>query len=170
MDRGTKTRARTFSEPVDLERPLLHQLVLHKEGGRVLALVALQLDDVSDLGVLDHRAVAAELFLKGLQDFFVVVAFLQALKKQMGRERSSAREKRNDEVEKKKKKKRHPPRRVAAPSALFPCLSSLCLLSYLDRRQRLAAVALLDADVDIGVRGGGAGVFLGGGVGVLEGV
>jgi hypothetical protein len=42
--------------------------------------------------------------------------------------------------------------------------------SHLDGGQRLAAVALLDADVDIGVRGGSAGVFTSGGVGVLEGV
>ena len=55
----------------------------------------------------------------------------------------------------------------SSPSFL-PSFSS----PHLDRRQRLAAVALLDADVDIGVRGRGAGVFLrgGGGVGFLEGV
>ena len=60
------------------------------------------------------------------------------------------------------------------PSFSLPSPSFLPSFSspHLDRRQRLAAVALLDADVDIGVRGRGAGVFLrgGGGVGFLEGV
>ena len=39
----------------------------HEEGGRILALVALQLDDLAQLRVVDHGAVAAELCTAGTQ-------------------------------------------------------------------------------------------------------
>lgn len=113
------------SKPVDLQRRLLHDLVVHQERRRAHALVALQLDDRAQLGVVDHGAVAAELLLEGLDDLLVVERLVEPL----------------------------------------------------DGRQGLAAVALLDADVDIvlgrcrrGASGGGAlgrgGLLLGvGGVG-----
>ena len=113
------------SKPVDLQRRLLHDLVVHQERRRAHALVALQLDDRAQFGVVDHGAVAAELLLEGLDDLLVVERLVEPL----------------------------------------------------DGRQGLAAVALLDADVDIvlgrcrrGASGGGAlgrgGLLLGvGGVG-----
>ena len=113
------------SKPVDLQRRLLHDLVVHQERRRAHALVALQLDDRAQLGVVDHGAVAAELLLESLDDLLVVERLVEPL----------------------------------------------------DGRQGLAAVALLDADVDIvlgrcrrGASGGGAlgrgGLLLGvGGVG-----
>lgn len=114
-----------LSEPVDLQRRLLHDLVVHKKGRSTHTLVPLQLDDRTQLGVVDHGAVAAKLFFERLDNFLIIERLVEPL----------------------------------------------------DRGQRLAAVALLDADVDIvlgrgrgGPSGGGAlgrgGLLLGvGGVG-----
>lgn len=110
---------------MDLQRRLLHDLVVHQERRSAHALVPLQLDDRAELGVVDDGAVAAELLFESLDDLLVVEGAVEAL----------------------------------------------------DGGQGLAAVALLDADVDIvlgrgrgGPAGGGAlgrgGFFLGvGGVG-----
>ena len=106
---------------MDLQRRLLHDLVVHQERRRAHALVALQLDDRAQLGVVDHGAVAAELLLEGLDDLLVVERLVEPL----------------------------------------------------DGRQGLAAVALLDADVDIVLgrcrRGASSGGALGRG-GLLLGV
>lgn len=59
---------------MDLNLVLLHQLLTKQEVADILALVALQLNDLAQLGVLHHGAVAAELLLKGLQDLVVVVS------------------------------------------------------------------------------------------------
>jgi hypothetical protein len=48
---------------VNLEVILLGKLVVHQEGGDVLALVALQLDDLAALGVLDGATIATVLLL-----------------------------------------------------------------------------------------------------------
>ena len=105
---------------MDLQRRLLHDLVVHQERRGAHALVALKLDDRSQLGVVDDGAVAAELLLEGLDDLLVVERLVEAL----------------------------------------------------DGRQGLAAVALLDADVDIVLgrcRGGASCCALGRG-GLLLGV
>jgi hypothetical protein len=39
----------------------------HEEGGRILALVSLQLDDLAQLRVVHHRTVAAELCAEGTE-------------------------------------------------------------------------------------------------------
>ena len=113
--------SRALSKPVDLQRRLLDDLVVHQERGRAHALVALQLDDRAELGVVDDGAVAAELLLEGLDDLLVVERLVEPL----------------------------------------------------DGGQGLAAVALLDADVDI-VLGRGRGGASGGGAlcrgGLLLGV
>lgn len=109
----------SFLKPVDLQRRLLHDLVVREERRRAHALVALQLDDGPQLGVVDDGAVAAELLLEGFDYLFVVERLVEPL----------------------------------------------------DGGQGLAAVALLDADVDIvlGRGRGGAGGALGRG-GLLLGV
>jgi len=46
---------------VNLDEVLLRELVSDEEPAHILALIALQLDDLPQLGVLHHRAVATEL-------------------------------------------------------------------------------------------------------------
>jgi len=48
-------------ESVDLDQILLCQLVAHKERGHILSLIPLQLDDLAQLLIIHHVAVAAEL-------------------------------------------------------------------------------------------------------------
>jgi len=54
-------RPHCCSEAVNLDEVLLGELVGHQEAAHILALVALQLDDLPQLRVLHHGAVAAEL-------------------------------------------------------------------------------------------------------------
>ena len=75
----TSLSPRDVSKPVDLQRRLLHDLVVHQKGRRAHALVALQLDDRAQLGVVDDGAVAAELLLEGLDDLLVVERLVEPL-------------------------------------------------------------------------------------------
>lgn len=52
---------------------------LHKKLRRVLALISLQLDHLTQLWILHDRPIATELFLEILQDPVVIEVFLQSL-------------------------------------------------------------------------------------------
>lgn len=57
---------------MNLDLALVHDLLIDEELGHGLSLVALQLDDVAELGVLDNGAVAAKLLLEHLQHLLKV--------------------------------------------------------------------------------------------------
>eukprot|EP00276_Gloeochaete_wittrockiana_P014136 CAMPEP_0184332200 /NCGR_PEP_ID=MMETSP1089-20130417/1427_1 /TAXON_ID=38269 ORGANISM="Gloeochaete wittrockiana, Strain SAG46.84" /NCGR_SAMPLE_ID=MMETSP1089 /ASSEMBLY_ACC=CAM_ASM_000445 /LENGTH=141 /DNA_ID=CAMNT_0026655473 /DNA_START=129 /DNA_END=554 /DNA_ORIENTATION=- len=57
-----------FLEAVDFDLLVADHALSHDKVADVLALVALELDDVAELGVVDDGAVAAELLLEGLQE------------------------------------------------------------------------------------------------------
>ncbi len=57
---------------MDFDLALVHDLFIDEELGDGLSLVALQLDDVAELGVLDNGAVAAKLLLEHLQHLLKV--------------------------------------------------------------------------------------------------
>jgi hypothetical protein len=68
-----------YLEAVNLDQILLDEALLRQELQHILALVALQLDDLAELRVIHNGTVAAELFLECLQHLLVVIRLLEAL-------------------------------------------------------------------------------------------
>lgn len=55
-------------EPVHLNLVLSANAFIDEDGGNLLALVAGQLDNFAEIGVIDDRTVAGKVLLEGLQD------------------------------------------------------------------------------------------------------
>ena len=74
-------------EAVNLELVVLGDADLLQEHAHIVPLVALQLDDLAVLGVLDHGAVAGEVLLEGAHELLLVELLADALH---GRQRLAA--------------------------------------------------------------------------------
>lgn len=57
---------------MDLDRFLLHNLLVDEELRDFLALIALELNDVAELGILDNGAVAAKILLEYLENLLEI--------------------------------------------------------------------------------------------------
>jgi hypothetical protein len=64
---------------VNLDLVFLCDLVINQESMHILALVALKLNNLTQLVVFNNVTVTAEFFFKSLEDLFVIEALLQAL-------------------------------------------------------------------------------------------